>query len=384
MKILKKIDVGLFIIMILLIAIGIVMIFSASNVAAIVRYKQSPLGYFIKQSIWALIALIGFFIILFIDSKHYKKIVYPALLITILALFFLVIKGTFINKTRGWLLLFNGKIGFQPSELFKLVYILLASIYYDQYKTKLDNPKYLIFPIGWGLLGAFLVFVQPDFGTSMVIIMLIIFLFFINPVSKSIKKIVLIFIFLIISSGLLLFSNIYKNLSKEKQNRINTKGVCTQERFYTDGNQLCNSLIAFNNGGLFGKGLANSSQKYLYLPESHTDFIFPVIVEELGIVGGIAIIILFMVMFYRIILIAKNSYRNFQASYSYAIMFLMALHLFINIGGVSTFIPLTGIPIPFLSYGGTSLMFNVIALGFIQRARIETKMKKERFIKKES
>lgn len=384
MKILKKIDVGLFIIMILLIAIGIVMIFSASNVAAIVRYKQSPLGYFIKQSIWALIALIGFFIILFIDSKHYKKIVYPALLITILALFFLVIKGTFINKTRGWLLLFNGKIGFQPSELFKLVYILLASIYYDQYKTKLDNPKYLIFPIGWGLLGAFLVFAQPDFGTSMVIIMLIIFLFFINPVSKSIKKIVLIFIFLIVSSGLLLFSNIYKNLSKEKQNRINTKGVCTQERFYTDGNQLCNSLIAFNNGGLFGKGLANSSQKYLYLPESHTDFIFPVIVEELGIVGGIAIIILFMVMFYRIILIAKSSYRNFQASYSYAIMFLMALHLFINIGGVSTFIPLTGIPIPFLSYGGTSLMFNVIALGFVQRARIETKMKKERFIKKES
>ena len=384
MKILKKIDIGLFIIMILLIAIGIVMIFSASNVAAIVRYKQSPLGYFIKQSIWALIALIGFFIILFIDSKHYKKIVYPALLITILALFFLVIKGTFINKTRGWLLLFNGKIGFQPSELFKLVYILLASIYYDQYKTKLDNPKYLIFPIGWGLLGAFLVFVQPDFGTSMVIIMLIIFLFFINPVSKSIKKIVLIFIFLIISTGLLLFSNIYKNLSKEKQNRINTKGVCTQERFYTDGNQLCNSLIAFNNGGLFGKGLANSSQKYLYLPESHTDFIFPVIVEELGIVGGIAIIILFMVMFYRIILIAKSSYRNFQASYSYAIMFLMALHLFINIGGVSTFIPLTGIPIPFLSYGGTSLMFNVIALGFVQRARIETKMKKERFIKKES
>ena len=135
---------------------------------------------------------------------------------------------------------------------------------------------------------------------------------------------------------------------------MNTKGVCTQERFYTDGNQLCNSLIAFNNGGLFGKGLANSSQKYLYLPESHTDFIFPVIVEELGIVGGIVIILLFMFMFYRIILIAKSSYHNYQASYSYAIMFLMALHLFINIGGVSTFIPLTGIPIPFLSYGGTS------------------------------
>ena len=94
MKILKKIDIPLFVVMILLIAIGIVMIFSASNVFSVVRYNQSPLGYFIKQSIWAFIALIGFFIILFIDSKHYKKIVYPALLIIIGALVFLIFKGS--------------------------------------------------------------------------------------------------------------------------------------------------------------------------------------------------------------------------------------------------------------------------------------------------
>lgn len=382
MKILKKIDVPLFIVMILLIAIGIVMIFSASNVAAIVRYNQSPLDYFIKQSIWALIALIGFFIIIFIDSKKYQKISIIALLLIIGALIYLIFKGTFINKTRGWLLLFNGKIGFQPSELFKIFYIVLASFYYDTFKDKLDEPKYLAFPILLGFCGAGLVFLQPDFGTAMVITVVTIFLFFINPVGKQIKSFVKIFLFLIIVIVLLALPSVYNRISKEKQNRLNTKGVCTQERFYTDGNQLCNSLIAFNNGGLFGKGLANSSQKYLYLPESHTDFIFPVIVEELGIVGGIVIILLFMFMFYRIILIAKSSYHNYQASYSYAIMFLMALHLFINIGGVSTFIPLTGIPIPFLSYGGTSLVFNVIALAFVQRARIETRLKKERFIKK--
>ena len=207
MKILKKIDIPLFVVMILLIAIGIVMIFSASNVFSVVRYNQSPLGYFIKQSIWAFIALIGFFIILFIDSKHYKKIVYPALLIIIGALVFLIFKGSYINKTRGWLLLFNGKIGFQPSELFKLVYILLASIYYDQYKNKLDDPKYLVFPIGWGFLGAGLVFLQPDFGTAMVITLVIIFIFFINPVDKSIKKIVFIFMILILSLGLLFFTS---------------------------------------------------------------------------------------------------------------------------------------------------------------------------------
>ena len=382
MKILKKIDVPLFIVMILLIAIGIVMIFSASNVAAIVRYNQSPLGYFIKQSIWALIALIAFFIIIFIDSKYYKNISIIALIAIIISLIYLIFKGTFINKTRGWLLLFNGKIGFQPSELFKIFYIVLASFYYDKFKNKLDDPKYLAFPILLGFGGAGLVFLQPDFGTAMVISVITVFLFFINPVGKQIKSFVKIFMFLIIIIALLALPSIYNKISKEKQNRLNTKGVCTQERFYTDGNQLCNSLIAFNNGGLFGKGLANSSQKYLYLPESHTDFIFPVIVEELGIIGGIVIILLFMFMFYRIMLIAKSSYHNYQASYSYAIMFLMALHLFVNIGGVSTFIPLTGIPIPFLSYGGTSLVFNVIALAFIQRARIETRLRKERFIKK--
>ena len=382
MKILKKIDIPLFVVMILLIAIGIVMIFSASNVAAIVRYNQSPLGYFIKQSIWALIALIAFFIIIFIDSKYYKNISIIALIAIIISLIYLIFKGTFINKTRGWLLLFNGKIGFQPSELFKIFYIVLASFYYDKFKNKLDDPKYLAFPILLGFGGAGLVFLQPDFGTAMVISVVTVFLFFINPVGKQIKSFVKIFMFLIIIIALLALPSIYNKISKEKQNRLNTKGVCTQERFYTDGNQLCNSLIAFNNGGLFGKGLANSSQKYLYLPESHTDFIFPVIVEELGIVGGIVIILLFMFMFYRIMLIAKSSYHNYQASYSYAIMFLMALHLFVNIGGVSTFIPLTGIPIPFLSYGGTSLVFNVIALAFIQRARIETRLRKERFIKK--
>ena len=382
MKILKKIDVPLFIVMILLIAIGIVMIFSASNVAAIVRYNQSPLGYFIKQSIWALIALIAFFIIIFIDSKYYKNISIIALIAIIISLIYLIFKGTFINKTRGWLLLFNGKIGFQPSELFKIFYVVLASFYYDKFKNKLDDPKYLAFPILLGFGGAGLVFLQPDFGTAMVISVVTVFLFFINPVGKQIKSFVKIFMFLIIIIALLALPSIYNKISKEKQNRLNTKGVCTQERFYTDGNQLCNSLIAFNNGGLFGKGLANSSQKYLYLPESHTDFIFPVIVEELGIVGGIVIILLFMFMFSRIMLIAKSSYHNYQASYSYAIMFLMALHLFVNIGGVSTFIPLTGIPIPFLSYGGTSLVFNVIALAFIQRARIETRLRKERFIKK--
>ena len=382
MKILKKIDIPLFVVMILLIAIGIVMIFSASNVAAIVRYNQSPLGYFIKQSIWALIALIAFFIIIFIDSKYYKNISIIALIAIIISLIYLIFKGTFINKTRGWLLLFNGKIGFQPSELFKIFYIVLASFYYDKFKNKLDDPKYLAFPILLGFGGAGLVFLQPDFGTAMVISVVTVFLFFINPVGKQIKSFVKIFMFLIIIIALLALPSIYNKISKEKQNRLNTRGVCTQERFYTDGNQLCNSLIAFNNGGLFGKGLANSSQKYLYLPESHTDFIFPVIVEELGIIGGIVIILLFMFMFYRIMLIAKSSYHNYQASYSYAIMFLMALHLFVNIGGVSTFIPLTGIPIPFLSYGGTSLVFNVIALAFIQRARIETRLRKERFIKK--
>ena len=138
------------------------------------------------------------------------------------------------------------------------------------------------------------------------------------------------------------------------------------------GYQVCNGFIAFHNGGLFGVGLGNSTQKYLYLPEAHTDFIFPIIVEELGLFVGILVILGYFYILYRILKLAKKAdcIRNQIICYGTFIYFL--LHLLINFLGILALIPLTGVPLPFLSYGG-SFCFNIIAMMFVlQRISIET------------
>lgn len=375
----KRMDKYLLFFTFLLVAIGLVMIFSASNVTALLRYGESPWNYFIKQSIWLVLSLIIFFFIILVNKKTFKRLAYLSFLVVVGALIVVLIKEQYINNTRGWLLLFKGKVGIQPSEFFKLIYIVIASIYYDKYKDNLDEIKYLLFPLGIGILGFILVFLQPDVGTSLILLFLIGFLFLINPVAKPLKKklklpvVLMILIFIV---ALFNKSSLITKIPEDKRNRFNLHGFCSSERFYTDGNQLCNSLIAFNNGGLTGKGLSNSSQKYLYLAESHTDFIFPVIVEELGLIGGLIILFIFFLCFWRIIYIGRRAYHNYQASIAYGVFAMMALHLFVNIGGASALIPLTGIPIPFLSYGGSSLIVNMAAIAIVQRVAIDTNLRK--------
>ena len=144
------------------------------------------------------------------------------------------------------------------------------------------------------------------------------------------------------------------------------------------GYQVCNGLIAYHNGGLFGVGLGNSSQKYLYLPEAHTDFIFPILVEELGLLVGIFVLIGYILILYRILKIAKScdNIRNFIICYGTFIYIL--LHLIINLAGSLALIPLTGVPLPFLSYGGSYNM-NIILMCFVlQRIAIENKINEEK------
>ena len=144
------------------------------------------------------------------------------------------------------------------------------------------------------------------------------------------------------------------------------------------GYQVCNGFIAFHNGGLFGVGLGNSSQKYLYLPEAHTDFIFPILVEELGLIVGILVIIGYGYILYRILKIAKaaDSIRN--AIICYETFIYILLHLLINFMGILALIPLTGVPLPFLSYGG-SFNMNLIAILFVvERVAIENKQNAEK------
>ena len=138
------------------------------------------------------------------------------------------------------------------------------------------------------------------------------------------------------------------------------------------GYQVCNGFIAIHNGGLFGAGLGNSTQKYLYLPEAHTDFIFPIIVEELGLLAGIAIILGYFYILYRILKLAKRADYMRSQIICYGTFIYILLHLLVNFLGILALVPLTGVPLPFLSYGG-SFNFNVIVMMFVlQRISIET------------
>ena len=152
--------------------------------------------------------------------------------------------------------------------------------------------------------------------------------------------------------------------------RFQYKNPCSRYREET-GYQVCNGFIAIHNGGLLGKGLGNSTQKYLYLPESHTDFIFPIIVEELGLIAGIVIILGYAFMLYRILRIAKKSSTLNGAILCYGTFIYMLTHILINLLGILALIPLTGVPLPLLSYGGSFTINIIVMLFIVQRVSIE-------------
>jgi len=145
------------------------------------------------------------------------------------------------------------------------------------------------------------------------------------------------------------------------------------EKILDTGNQVCNCYIAINNGGLFGVGLGNSTQKYLYLPEPYTDFIFAIIVEELGVVTGVGLVLFYMFILGRILIIGKRSPNNKGTIICYGTAAYIFLHIIVNLMGIMGMIPMTGVPLPFMSYGGSYTISLIIALSLVQRVSIDSK-----------
>ena len=194
------------------------------------------------------------------------------------------------------------------------------------------------------------------------------------PISKKVKKrIILVGGLGIIVTILLLMNNGIQVFFERQLKRFDFTNPCSEEKFYSTGTQVCNGYIAFNNGGLTGLGLGNSTQKYLYLPEAYTDFIFAIITEELGFIGAGLILLMMFIVLWRIFLISKRSNDKMGRLMCYGIFWYILLHIVINLGGVMGLMPLTGVPLPFMSYGGSFLICLVIALTICQRVCIESK-----------
>ena len=202
-------------------------------------------------------------------------------------------------------------------------------------------------------------------------------IFFAQPMSKEIKYKIGFMTLALFIIGIAIIMGPGKNILEDRQKeRFNFMNPC--ERILGDGNQVCNCYIAINNGGLTGVGLGNSTQKYLYLPEPYTDFIYAIIVEELGVVVGIIILLMYALVIFRILMIGKKSPTNRGATICYGVALYIILHIAVNLLGIMGLMPMTGVPLPFMSYGGSYTLCLVAALTLVQRVSIENGILKEK------
>ena len=373
-KIIKYIDKPLFIVTIILFIIGLIMVFSASNVTAYMTYAVSPYNYFFKQGGFLLAGFFLFLIMIHFNTKSYGFFSWGLLLLGIASLVLLLIMGKAKNHAVSWFDL--GPISIQPSEFIKIITIVFLAYYYDNFTKKEKSWTKSLFPIGICLVVAFLIFIQPDLGTTIIYSAIVGIIFLAVPISNEIKyKIVFSVVGLLIIAGVAIISG--KGVLKERQfERFDFRNPC--EKILSTGNQVCNCYIAINNGGLTGVGLGNSTQKYLYLPEPYTDFIFAIIVEELGLVTGIGIILMYIFILFRILLIGRQSPNNRGAILCYGIATYIFLHIAVNLLGIMGLMPMTGVPLPFMSYGGSFTFCLIAALTIVQRVSIENGILKEK------
>ena len=374
-KIFKYMDKPLLIITVALFVFGLVMVFSASNVTAYMSHAVSPYNYFIKQAIFLIGGLILSMIIIRFNTRSYGFFSWTLLILVTISLVLLLIIGKAKNQAVSWFDL--GFISVQPSEFIKVISIVFLACYYDTNQKKLNSWAKSLFPIGICLLIAILIFLQPDLGTTIIFCCIVGTIFLSVPISKEIKYKTTFATRGFIFFGIVAIVGSGKGILLERQlERLNFSNLCS--RILEDGNQVCNCYIAINNGGLTGVGLGNSTQKYLYLPEPYTDFIYAIIVEELGVITGVILILLYIFIIYRILLIGRRSPNNRGAVICYGVPMCIFLHVAVNLMGIMGIMPMTGVPLPFMSYGGSFTICLIAALTLVQRVSFENEVMKEK------
>ncbi len=372
-KILSKLDKPLLVVTFIFFVFGLLMILSASSMESYMRYNYSPYHYFVRQALFLIVGMFIFFFCIIFPTRNYKKLRLDKVIIGIimLALIGLPFVGHSAKNAVSWYQI--GPVMIQPSEFAKVAVILYLSIYYERNKDNLDNQWNIIKPIIIALIITALVVIQPDMGTAAIIGVITIMMFYAVPIDNKYRGIfnklfvggVVVVILVLITTG----ASFLKDYQKE---RFNFTYPCERYQEKT-GYQVCNSLIALKNGSVNGQGLGKSTQKYLYLPESYTDFIFPIIVEEWGLIVGIVIIFAYAFVLFRIIRIARRASNLRGSLICYGVFVYLLTHIMVNLFGVMAWFPLTGVPLPFLSYGGSYTICLMISMGLVQRVAIESK-----------
>lgn len=349
-KYIKNDVLPLFVLPIILSLVGLFFIFEASSISAFRLYGDS-FYYFNLQIIWLIIAIILMVFFSFFNYHNLYYLSFPFFLTTIIFLILVLIPGIgqSVSGARRWIDL--GLINFQPTELAKFSVILYLCSWF-LYK---ERKRFFSFVLLLSLL-VFLIMLQPDMGTAVIIFSLFIFIYFLAGVELH-------YLILFVPISISIFFVLIQ-ISSYRMRRflsfinpeIDPLGI---------GYHINQILISLSAGGWFGRGFGASRQKYQFLPEAHTDSIFAIIAEELGFFGALTIIFLLLVLIYKSYQVAKNAKDRFGFLLSSSIFCLLACQAIINLGGVVNLLPLTGVPFPFISYGGSSLLVFFALMGIL-------------------
>ncbi len=369
-KLFKNINIYIPITMILLIIIGM---FAISSAVEINRVDSNGSIYLKKQIIAAILGIIAAIFIQFFDYrifKEYYQLIFGSMVII---LFMTHLYGSNIGGGRRWIDI--GFINFQPSEVSKIVLVLVLATILDR-KDELDSLKDMILPFVYFLIPFVLIILENDLGTALVLLVILIAMLYVAGFNKK-------FLYGFFGGGFLtvitlISSHIFFNtplpfLKEYQLNRliafinpnIDPQGI---------GYNIIQSKIAIGSGRLTGKGLFEGTQNQLnFLPEKHTDFIFSVLGEEFGFIGVLIVITLFIILFWQLFNIALEAKDRYGKLVVTGIIAMFFFHVVENIGMTMGLMPITGIPLPFISYGGTSLVTSITAIGIVLNINIRKK-----------
>jgi len=350
-----KADNVLFIATILLVALSLVMVYSASAPIAMSRYGQASF-FLIKQAMWAALGLPMLWLLMKVDYRTYREpvFIWTCLGLVTLALIAVLFSAP-VNSARRWFGLAG--IGVQPSEFAKLSSIVFIAAILERRMHRIDDVKYALLPIGLVVIALVgLILLEPDFGTAMSLVLIAAAMVF--AAGLNYQYVVGAFLAAIPAVYILAMGAPYRR-------RRLLSFLNPWDDPLGDGFQIIQSLIAVGTGGVWGRGLMNGVQKLFYLPEPHTDFIYSVIAEELGLIGATAVIVCFVIITWRGMRAAMRAPDSFGAFLAIGLTTMIAVQALVNISVVLGLMPTKGMPLPFVSQGGSSLLVNLIGMGML-------------------
>jgi cell division protein FtsW len=350
-----KSDTILFLATILLVGLSIVMVYSASAMVAEDRYQQAS-WFLTKQVLWAVLGVALLALVMRVDYRTYRQpvFIWSCLGLVTVALI-AVLFGPEVNNTRRWFAV--GGLGIQPSELAKLSAIVFIAAILERRLHRINEVGYALLPIAIVVAGLMtLIFLEPDFGTAMSLAVIAAVMVFAAGLNYA--YLIGAALTVVPLASVLVFGSAYRR-------RRVVAFLNPWEDPLGDGFQIIQSMIAVGTGGITGRGLMNGVQKLFYLPEPHTDFIYSVISEELGLIGATSVLICFCVIAWRGLRIALRAPDPFGSFLALGLTTMVAVQAFVNMSVALGLLPTKGIPLPFVSAGGSSLLINLTGMGVL-------------------